>query len=57
MYEKLADLLLYGRLEGDGAVLTELGDLWRDRETIQELLLIETENKRKRIFWFEFPVL
>ncbi len=30
MYEKLADLLLYGRLEGDGAVLTELGDLWRD---------------------------
>ena len=35
--------------------------VWVDQSflnrTIQELLLIETENKRKRIFWFEFPVL
>ena len=35
--------------------------VWVDQSflnrTIQELLLIETENKGKRIFWFEFPVL
>ena len=44
-----------------GAIASKSHMVWVDQSflnrTSQELLLIETENKGKRIFWFEFPVL